>query len=431
MATVKFLYRSTKENEPLTARLLFRYDKTDYVLGAKTELLIYSFDELYENSKLSGKLYWKKLHEKRNTKDIELENKQAEIGVELNKIKNHVLKAFNGTNIAEIINDKDWLKKSLDIYYNPQVKTRELPKELIAYFDYYLDEKKNSLANQTVKNYGVIKKLLIRYQTSIGYKVNISDVDLSFKNSFEKYCLKEGYANNTISRAIHSVKTICLHARYNGLDTSYQLEKLKLKEVKVDNIYLSFEDLEKIEKAELNSDYLVNARDWLVISCYVGQRVSDLMRFTTSHIRKENGKSLIEFTQKKTGKIMTVPLHPKVIEILDKRNGQFPRSISEQKYNSYIKTVCEKAKLKEKVKGSKKVETSEGSKKYRKEEGKYEKWELVSSHIGRRSFATNFYGKIPTSYLIYVTGHSTEKMFLSYIGKSNKDLAMEITNYFE
>ena len=67
---------------------------------------------------------------------------------------------------------------------------------------------------------------------------------------------------------------------------------------------------------------------------------------------------------------------------------------------------------------------------FRTKEVEVEKWEILSSHIGRRSFATNFYGKIPTTYLIYVTGHSTEQMFLTYIGKSNKDLAMELTNYF-
>ena len=45
-------------------------------------------------------------------------------------------------------------------------------------------------------------------------------------------------------------------------------------------------------------------------------------------------------------------------------------------------------------------------------------------------FATNHYGKIPTSYLIYVAGHSSEEMFLNYIGKSNKDIALELTKYF-
>ena len=65
-----------------------------------------------------------------------------------------------------------------------------------------------------------------------------------------------------------------------------------------------------------------------------------------------------------------------------------------------------------------------------KKSGIYKKYELVTSHIGRRSFATNFYGKIPTSFLIYMTGHSTEAMFLNYIGKSNKDIALEMTKYF-
>ena len=430
MATVNFLYRSSLKNAPLNVRLLFRHDNNDFSRGAKTQLKIYSHDELIKNDKLSAKLYWGKLHTKKKVKDIDVENKQTEVNAELNKIKNYVLKSFSETNIVEVINDKDWLKKSLEIYYNPIVDEIELPYELLDYYDYYIDEKKNNLANQTLKNYNVVKNLLIRFERSLGQKIKIVNVDLRFKNNFEKYCLEQGYANNTISRAIHSVKTICLHARYNGLETSYQLEKVKLKEVKVENIYLSFDDIEKIEKATLETDYLINARDWLIISCYIGQRVSDLMRFTSKYIREEKDKLLIEFTQKKTGKMMTVPLHPKVVEILKKRNGEFPRPLSEQKYNNYIKTVCKEAKLKEKVKGSKNIETSKGSKKYRKLSGIYEKWELVSSHIGRRSFATNFYGNIPTSYLIYVTGHSTEKMFLSYIGKSNKDLAMEIINYF-
>ena len=60
----------------------------------------------------------------------------------------------------------------------------------------------------------------------------------------------------------------------------------------------------------------------------------------------------------------------------------------------------------------------------------YPKHLMVSSHIGRRSFASNNYGKIPTSFLMYITGHTTEAMFLTYIGKSNKDIAMELTNYF-
>jgi integrase len=138
---------------------------------------------------------------------------------------------------------------------------------------------------------------------------------------------------------------------------------------------------------------------------------------------------------------MTVPLHPKIIEILKKRNGKFPYAISDQKYNDYIKVVCELAEITQTIQGSKKIEikndqgdkeneTDSESKMYRKVSKEYRKCDLVSSHIGRRSFASNFYGTIPTTYLIYVTGHSSEVQFLNYIGKSNKDLALEMTKYF-
>ena len=79
---------------------------------------------------------------------------------------------------------------------------------------------------------------------------------------------------------------------------------------------------------------------------------------------------------------------------------------------------------------SKKIELSPESKIYRKVTGTYQKWELVSSHIGRRSFATNFYGEIPTVLLMSATGHTTEAMFLEYIGKTQTQQAKELAKYW-
>ena len=378
-----------------------------------------------------SKLYWDKYHSQKSPKDIDIKNQQVKVNTELNKIENHILKAFHDSDPETI--DKAWLKNQLDLYYNPPKKTIALPKALLAYFDFYLKQRKNELANQTLRNYKVVRRLIEKYEKNTGKSINIIDVDAAFKTNFEAFCLKKGYSINTIARAIHTIKSVCKHAMYNGIEISSQLDRIKLKEVKVDKIYLTFDELaaiEKLNKGKIN-DSLLNARDWLIISCYTGQRVSDFMRFRKEHIRIEEGKHLIEFTQKKTGKIMTVPLHPKVLKILKKRGGKFPRSISSQKYNDYIKQVCAKAEINEKQKGSKLIKVKDDAKfPYRKQIGEYEKWELVTSHIGRRSFATNFYGQIPTSFLIYVTGHQTEQMFLNYIGKSNKDIAMELTKYF-
>ena len=228
------------------------------------------------------------------------------------------------------------------------------------------------------------------------------------------------------------IKTFCKHARFLGLETHSQLDSLRSDKEKVEKIYLTFEDLSRIEHININelTDSLDNAKDWLIISCYSGQRISDFMRFTDKQIRIEDGKHLLEFTQMKTSKLTTIPIHPKILEILKKRNGKFPYRISDQKYNDYVKEVCKLAGLNELVKGSKMLETKIGSKTFRKQEGLYKKYELVTSHIGRRSFATNFYGEIPTTYLINITNHSSEAMFLNYIGKSNKDLAKETFKYF-
>ncbi|PWA05679.1 phage integrase SAM-like domain-containing protein [Flavobacterium psychrotolerans] len=417
MATINFLYRSTKEEAPITLRLLFRNNNTDYVFATNTRYVV-------------TKHYWTKQHDIKKPKELAVVNKQHEVTEELNKIEKHVLTAFNNVSAGAV--NKEWLQNQIALYYNPPVPKEQLPNDLIGYFDKYLEFKKNEITPNTKKKINVIKQLLIRYVDYTKKPLNLTDVDGNFKMSFEAYCLENLYAPNTIATALKFIKTICNHAKSYGLDISVQLGNIKIKQTKVDSVYLTFEDLEKIEKTDKSKfkDSLINARDWLIISCYTGQRISDFMRFTDKQIRVENGKSLLEFTQVKTGKNMTVPLHKKVLEILKKRKGKFPYAISDQKYNAYIKKVCEIAEIEEQVSGSKKSETEEDSGIYRKEAGTFKKWELVTSHIGRRSFATNFYGKIPTTYLIYVTGHSTETMFLTYIGKSNKDLAMELVNYF-
>jgi integrase len=415
MASVNFLYRSTKEKSNLNLRLLFRNNGKDYVFGVKTKVEI-------------SKYYWSKQHKKKS-KDIDITNKQTEVNNELNKIVNYVLKAFNSVNVENI--NKEWLQTQIDNYYNPKKETKT-PTNLIDYIDFYLDYRKNEITETNKSKCRVIKNKLIKYETFLKKKILIKNINDSFKNEFVNYQKERMYSQNTIQREFVNIKTFCKHARYLGLETHPQLDSLRIDRQKVEKIYLTLEDLTKIENISKNqlTDSLDNAKDWLIISCYTGQRVSDFMRFTDEQIRIENDKSLLEFTQKKTGKNMTVPLHPKVLEILKKRKGKFPYKISDQKYNDFIKTVCKLAEINELTKGSKLVETETDSKVYRKKTGMYKKYDLVTSHIGRRSFATNFYGKIPTTYLIYITGHSTETMFLNYIGKSNKDLALEITNYF-
>jgi integrase len=441
MATVNFLYRSMKENAPLNIRLLYRFNDVDYTIGGISKLSIYSNSDLIENPELNAKVYWTKKHKQtvfKKTSDASeirdinvIKNKQTEVNTEMIKLENYVLKAFHSTNIEDI--NIRWFKNLINIYYNPPRKNGGLPNELVKYFDKYIEFKKNEIKTGTIKKINVTKHLVMRYEKRENKTLLISDIDFNFKLHFEFYCKENGYAHNTIAKDIRGIKTICLHAKYNGIETSYQLENIKANYISVEKIFLTFDELGIIEKTDM-PERLNNARDWLIISCFTGQRVSDFMKFTKEMIRKtlnKNGEEvlLIEFTQQKTDSIMSIPLFPKVIEILSRRNGDFPRPISNQKYNDYIKEVCKLAEVNEQTKGSKILETEIDNKIFRKKIGIYEKWNLVSSHIGRRSFATNYYGTIPTSLLKNVTGHKSEAMFLNYIGKANSDMAIELSDY--
>jgi integrase len=360
---------------------------------------------------------------KKALKDIDVAN----LDTDLSTLTTDILKTYNLSKGKKLI-DSQWLRDII----NPPVAKLDFPSNLVGYIDTYLDFKKNEIKKSTVSKCHVIKSLILRYQKKTKAVILIKDIDSKFKLDFENYCEKEGYASNTTARNIRFIKTICRHAKANGIETHYQLDNIKAKYFKVDSIYLDkneIKTIESLEKDDLN-DSIDNARDWLLISCYCGQRVSDFLRFDKSMISYRKNKEgvlkpLIEFTQVKTDKLMTIPLDSKIIEIMKKYDGNFPRKISDQRYNDYIKIVCEKAKIDKPTKGiifNKDLKT--------KVEDIYPKWKLVSSHIGRRSFATNNYGEIPTPFLMYITGHSTEQMFLTYIGKSNKDLALEITKYF-
>lgn len=361
---------------------------------------------------------------KKALKDIQYANLDSDLA----KLKNELLKKYNSSKGIEVINSA-WL----NAFINPKQEIASThPETLIGYMDTYIEYRRSEIKSSTVAKCNVIKQLLKRYQDHKKTLVYIRNVDAKFKFDFENYCIKQGYAQNTTSRNIRFIKTCCLHAKANGLETHYQLDSIKAKYLKVESIYLSETDIKQIEEIEESklSDAFKNARDWLLISCYCGQRVSDFLRFDKSMIRYEVNKAgvlkpLIEFKQVKTDKLMTIPLHTKIVAILEKNNGNFPRKISNQKYNDYIKKVCEAAEIEKPLNGT--LFDHVIKEKVTKD---YPKWRLVSSHIGRRSFASNNYGIIPTSFLMYITGHTTEANFLTYIGKSNKDIAMELTSYF-
>lgn len=408
MASVGFLYRSKKDESTLVARFSFREE------GEKSPTSFYAQTRIEVK-----KEFWAKIDEKLKGENKDL---QEAIQTKCIDLRKFVLKAHE----AESNPTKEWFKKVISNYYNPPKPKRKTPTTLLEYFDYYLE------LNPKMKEGSVrkLRSIRSRIRKHLG-NIEISEIDDEFK--IRAYKALSDYSHNTIEYTIREIKLMCLRAERKGITLNNDVREWKIEFNATPIIYLDENELTQILELRNLPEHLENAKDWLLISCYTGQRISDFMRFDKSMIRLEKnsqGKiiNLLEFTQIKTGALSVVPLSDEVLAILEKRNGNFPEPINETRYNEYIKSVCRRAGISHLISGSKKIEIRKGV--YRKVKGKYPKHELVSSHIGRRSFASNNFGKIPTPLLMSATGHKREDTFLKYVGKTRTDSAKSLADYY-
>lgn len=334
---------------------------------------------------------------------------------DLRKLQTHLYEQVNNT--EKTINGQ-WLKEELDIYFGKA--TRSGHQEGVLYWINDIienaDTRKSSrggkgLSRSRLMQYKRLKSLFEEFQGGRQYKVK--EVDAVFGKEFHRFLVKtkafgEAYALKTMA----NLKTVCYEAETFGIETSPQLRKLDAGKPKNEFvIYLTPAELEKIEKADIPQAHLQNARKWLLLGCWIGQRGSDLLRVSEKSIKEENGVQYIELVQQKTGKRVQVPILPQARAIIE---SGMPHPIAIQNLNNYFKEVCRLAEIDTPTLGSKKnPETN------RKEVKTYPKYELIGTHVCRRSFCSNLYGnpKLPTPAIMEVTGHSTEKTFLVYIGK--------------
>lgn len=451
MASVNFIYRSKKDNAALKVRL---QDK-----GENNKTFQFEANTNIHTSKVfwNGKLKKDKNGKLRDGRNLDnysilpvrfmsyqkisgtnLGNELDEVYKKTNDLERFILEKYEQDKPTK--ENKHWLKSIIKEYDTPKVEKRIYPTILVDFIDFYLQDMKaiNNLKESKRKRLNTTKNKLIRLETELNRTYRLTDINDSFKADFMSFSAKYKYSQNTQSGDFQRIKTICKYASKKGLqvdniifDTDFKIDKIKSPK-----IYLTHEDIEAIKKANLKHDYLKNARDWLLISIYTGQRISDFMRFNSSMIfTDESERTFLLFEQTKTKHDMYLPVVPELQEILNKRNGEFPRKISDQKYNDYIKEVCKAANLNTICEGKKRIclksDKSKATKyDYRDIVGKFEKWELVSSHIGRRTFATLNYGNKDTPDLMYFTGHTTEREFLNYIVRPDHEKAKRAYDSF-
>lgn len=125
------------------------------------------------------------------------------------------------------------------------------------------------------------------------------------------------------------------------------------------------------------------------------------------HIKNDE----IRLTVKKTKKPLIVPLNrfsKGILEKYEELAAPLP-IISNQKFNKYIKELCKLAGIDDPIeiiryKGATKQSTV------------YRKYEVISAHTGRKTFATLSLEKgIPAETVMKITGHADYKSFQRYV----------------
>lgn len=413
MATIKYFLRGKKDNSQIyirfsASRELFFRRKTDFVIDAKD---------------------WS---DKTNLpKQTTAENKN--LISKLNKLENFIFDRYNEDLTQGVLIDTDWLDDCINKCFNRVEKTDN--SIFVNYIQYIIDNantrevrnNKIGLSPNTLKNYKLFKNLITNYQKHIKKHIQFKEINKAFTDKFKNWLLNDkGYSVNYAGRQFEMIKTICIDAQKNDVEvTPYSTKLRSFKEPEDDKHIqtLSFDELEQIQNTEMPTTTLKEVKKWILIGCYIGQRGSDLLSLTADNLRINAKGVYVDIIQQKTKKHVTIGVvKDYVVDIL---TNDFPKPISHQRFNKYISKVCEIAKINQKVKGYK-----FNNKSNRREFAEFPKYELITSHCFRRSFATNFYKMMPTAVLIGITGHSTETMFLKYINQradkdSNADLFMQ------
>ena len=290
----------------------------------------------------------------------------------------------------------------------------------IEFFEFFEDYIKNQkeLAKSTITDYNQTLSTLRLFEKEEKYKVLFSSITLEFYDKLKGFIMdNQGYSINTFGKRIKVLKTIMRASKDRELHNNADYEKRDFKVLSrtYKKPYLKLEEIDLIYKCDLNKKH-DKYRDMFLLLCNLGIRISDLPQINKGNIAKIKGTNTISIKMRKTNKQVTIPINPIAMQIIEKYNYELP-NVSEQILNKEIKNICKIAGLDRKFKNEK--ETSKLH-------------DIVTSHDGRRSFATNCYlSGIPASQIMEITGHKTESSFLRYIQETRTPQAPEIFKVFE
>ena len=249
------------------------------------------------------------------------------------------------------------------------------------------------------------------------------DPDLSFESLDESRLTQyvqfleeqEGLRNTSILKQIAYLKWFLRWCSKKGycMNNAYEDFNPKLKSTPKKVIFLTWEELSKLREYPIpaTKQYLERVRDVFLFQCFTGLRYSDVFNLRRGDVKENH----IEVTTVKTADGLVIELNNYSRAILDKyRQVAFEGDkvlpvVSNQKMNDYLKELSKLAGIDESVretyyKGNERIDLITP------------KYELMSTHAGRRTFICNALSLgIPAQVVMKWTGHSDYKAMKPYI----------------
>ncbi|MFI8379811.1 site-specific integrase [Leeuwenhoekiella sp. NPDC079379] len=235
-------------------------------------------------------------------------------------------------------------------------------KTLLELVTYHNEKMEGILKPGTLKNYYTTKKyiqhFLIKKKNSPD--LFLKQINYSFIIDFEHY-LRKGtplqtsnpLSNNGIMKHLERLRKLMNFALDLGWLEKNPFARYRLKFSKFEKQYLTKDELQKIETADLKISKLQIVRDIFIFACYTGLSFIDIKNLHQNNIVKGIDDSDWIFTQReKNGQVVKVPLLPIPLHLLSKyqkyselHDGLLFPVYSNQKVNSYLKDIATLLKI--------------------------------------------------------------------------------------
>ncbi|UEQ75910.1 site-specific integrase [Chryseobacterium arthrosphaerae] len=367
--SILFLLQKVKLNKqgkcPIKCRITFHQDRKEFSTG------------LFVNPK-----QWDSRLQKAKPPNEE----NSFINTQLGLIKNEINQAF----LFLQVNEENFDVGDIYLQYKGDVSIRT--KTILELFKEHNDRLEKLVGKEysiaTLWKFKQARDLLKGFITYSFTKADyqFKDLDLKFVQDYEFYLKTEkSLALATANKMIQRFRKVLKIAISQGIIDRDPFVGYKVKRVKKEIVYLTTEELKKLEMYQFKAERLQTVADMFIFCCYTGLAYNEMANLEKSHIVKGfDSNEWINMKRLKTQQTLSIPLLTKSKFIIEKYSNAHEikvlPSFSNQKFNAYLKEIADIVGIEKRL----------------------------THHLARRTFATTvlLFNDVPMEVVSELLGHS-------------------------